>query len=96
MGAGAGFAVAQHPRTRGLQAVPGLPDVGDLAANRADQARHWLWSETAEYLMARLRDDPAVRERIAPLEAAVGAGRIAPRVAAEQLVTAFWTAERKQ
>ena len=69
---------------------------GDLAANRAEQARRWLWSETAEYLMARLRHDPAVRERIAPLEAAVAAGRIAPRVAAEQLVTAFWTAETKQ
>jgi LAO/AO transport system kinase len=68
---------------------------GDLQANRASQARRWLWSETAEFLVARLRDDPAVRERIQPLEAAVSAGRIAPRVAAEQLVTAFWKAGKQ-
>jgi len=64
---------------------------GDLQANRAAQARRWLWSETAENLMARLREDPAVRQRIAALEEAVSAGRISPRVAAEQLVNRFWT-----
>jgi len=63
---------------------------GDLQANRAAQARRWLWSETAENLMARLREDPAVRQRIVALEEAVSAGRISPRVAAEQLVTRFW------
>ncbi len=63
---------------------------GDLKANRAAQARRWLWSETAEHLMARLREDPAVRERILPLEQAVSAGQLSPRVAAQQLVTQFW------
>ena len=63
---------------------------GDLQANRAAQARRWLWSETAEHLMARLREDPAVRQRIQSLEEAVSAGQLSPRVAAEQLVTHFW------
>jgi LAO/AO transport system kinase len=63
---------------------------GDLQANRAAQARRWLWSETAENLMARLREDPAVRQRVVALEEAVSAGQISPRVAAEQLVARFW------
>ncbi|MBL8202051.1 MAG: methylmalonyl Co-A mutase-associated GTPase MeaB [Chromatiales bacterium] len=63
---------------------------GDLQANRAAQARRWLWSETAENLVARLREDPVVRQRIHVLEAAVSAGQISPRVAAEQLVARFW------
>jgi len=63
---------------------------GDLQSNRAAQARRWLWSETAEHLMARLREDPAVRQQIQLLEDAVSAGQLSPRVAAEQLVTRFW------
>ncbi len=63
---------------------------GDLAAKRAAQARQWLWSETAEQLMARLREDPAVRERVQSLEQAVSAGQVSPRVAARQLVMKFW------
>ncbi|MSR08146.1 MAG: methylmalonyl Co-A mutase-associated GTPase MeaB [Gammaproteobacteria bacterium] len=63
---------------------------GDLQAKRAAQARRWLWSETAEQVMARLREDPAVRERVQALEQAVSAGRVSPRVAAQQLVTRFW------
>jgi len=63
---------------------------GDLQANRAAQARRWLWSETAENLLARLREDPAVRRHLQSLEEAVGAGQVSPRVAAEQLVTRFW------
>jgi LAO/AO transport system kinase len=63
---------------------------GDLHAKRAAQARQWLWSETAEHLMARLREDPVVRARIQSLEKAVGDGQVSPRVAAQQLVTQFW------
>ena len=63
---------------------------GDFEANRAAQARRWLWSETAEHLMARLREDPAVRSSIKSLEDAVSSGQLSPRVAAEQLVTRFW------
>ena len=63
---------------------------GDLQEKRAAQARRWLWSETAEQLLARLREDPAVRLRIQALEQAVSAGQVSPRVAAQQLVSKFW------
>ena len=63
---------------------------GDLQEKRAAQARRWLWSETAEQLLARLREDPAVRERVQSLEQAVSVGQVSPRVAARQLVSNFW------
>ena len=63
---------------------------GDLQEKRAAQARRWLWSETAEQMLARLREDPAVRERVQSLEQAVSAGQVSPRVAARQLVSNFW------
>ncbi len=63
---------------------------GELGANRANQARRWLWSEMAEYLMARLREDPEVRARLQTMEQAVSEGRLAPRVAAQQLVEQLW------
>ncbi|MEZ5564972.1 MAG: methylmalonyl Co-A mutase-associated GTPase MeaB [Gammaproteobacteria bacterium] len=68
---------------------------GELAANRAAQARRWLWHEAVEQLMARLREDPAVRRRLAVLEEAVGSGQLSPRVAASQLVAEFWTNGQK-
>jgi len=63
---------------------------GDLGAARAAQARRWLWNETVESLMALLREDPRVRQRIQELEQAVAAGRVSPRVAAQELVHNFW------
>ena len=63
---------------------------GDLGAARAAQARRWLWNETVESLMALLREDPLVRQRIQELEEAVAAGRVSPRVAARELVHNFW------
>ena len=62
---------------------------GELAATRAQQARQWLWSETAETLLERLRDDPEVKRRIAALEAQVMQGVKSPRVAADELVDSF-------
>jgi len=63
---------------------------GELQATRAEQARKWLWSETAEALLERLRDDPEIRARAAALEDAVASGRSSPRVAADELVRRFW------
>lgn len=63
---------------------------GDLPAKRAAQARQWLWSETADHFMTRLREDPALRSRMQTLESAVSAGQLSPRVAAHELVTTFW------
>jgi LAO/AO transport system kinase len=63
---------------------------GDLAATRASQARRWLWSETAESLLALLREDPAAAVRMQALEQQVAAGKLSPRVAAQELVQNFW------
>jgi LAO/AO transport system kinase len=65
--------------------------VGDdaLAANRARQAVAWLWSEVDDALLDRLRDDPSVAARIAPLEAEVATGTRTPTAAARELLDTF-------
>jgi LAO/AO transport system kinase len=63
---------------------------GELEVRRAEQAKRWLWSETAESLLDRLRDDPELHSRLAELEAKVAGGEQSPRVAADELVNAFW------
>lgn len=62
---------------------------GLVAARRAEQARAWLWSEMAENLIDSLRENHAMRERVAAIEAAVAGGTAAPRVAAAELVRIF-------
>ena len=66
-----------------------IRDNDELARRRADQARSWMWSEIAEGLMSRFRDDPGVRARIGELESAVIAQRLPPTLAAAQLLGAF-------
>lgn len=63
---------------------------GELRANRAEQSRKWLWSETAEALLEILKSDGGIATRIAELEKAVAEGRTSPRVAAQELVAGFW------
>ncbi len=63
---------------------------GDFSAARAGQAQRWLWSETAESLLALLRVDPETATRMQALEQAVAAGELSPRVAAQELVQNFW------
>ena len=64
--------------------------VGDaLPAARSQQAVAWLWSEVQDTLLDRLRDDPAVAEHVAPLEAAVAAGTRTPTAAARELLELF-------
>jgi LAO/AO transport system kinase len=62
---------------------------GDIAANRAAQARAWLWSEMAETLLEALKEDPAMPAQFSAIEAAVAAGQASPRVAARGLVRQF-------
>ena len=69
---------------------------GELPAMRAQQARQWLWSETAESLLDLLQGDPEIRQRIAALEAQVMQGERSARVAADELVANFWNRERKR
>lgn len=66
-----------------------MTETGEFAAQRARQARAWLWSEIAETLLDSLREDAAIRQRVAAIEAAVAGGQSAPRVAARELVAIF-------
>jgi LAO/AO transport system kinase len=66
-----------------------MTNSGEIAANRAKQARAWLWSEMAELLIDSLKDDPGMQQRVTAIETAVAAGRASPRVAAQELVRIF-------
>lgn len=66
-----------------------LSDSGELSANRAAQARSWLWSEMAATLIDSLQQDPGMKARVAEIEAAVAASKASPRVAAHELVSIF-------
>ncbi|MDH3281561.1 MAG: methylmalonyl Co-A mutase-associated GTPase MeaB, partial [Gammaproteobacteria bacterium] len=62
---------------------------GQIAAWRTLQGRTWFWHETAEHLLAALKNDPACAARIADLEAAVADGALPPTLAAQRLVAGF-------
>lgn len=83
---GAGIAEAWEAIGRFREAMTAA---GVLAAGRAEQARAWLWSEMAENLIDSLRENRAMQERVAAIEAAVARGTAAPRVAAAELVRIF-------
>ncbi len=68
---------------------------GELERRRADQALAWRWAAATEDLTERLRESPALRERVPELEQAVGAGRIAPSAAARELVERFLAGSRR-
>ena len=78
-----GIDAAWDAVTRHQQA---LESSGELAALRAEQARHWLWSEVQDSLVADLRDRFGDGELISELETAVSQGRIPATTAAEQLL----------
>ncbi|CCD99183.1 putative LAO/AO transport system kinase, argK family [Bradyrhizobium sp. STM 3809] len=59
---------------------------GEFAARRRDQQVKWMWTMLEQRLMARLRTDPAIRSKVKKLETDVAEGRVAPALAAEQLV----------
>jgi LAO/AO transport system kinase len=58
---------------------------GDFTARRRQQQVKWMWSMLEQRLMARLRADPAIRNKVKKMEAEVADGRITPAVAAEQI-----------
>ncbi len=66
-----------------------LEKTGILDPRRAEQARRWMWDETAESLIAALRAHPGVRRCLPELERAVIAHEIPPAVAAETLLKIF-------
>jgi LAO/AO transport system kinase len=58
---------------------------GDFTARRRQQQVKWMWSMLEQRLMARLRADPAIRNKVKKTETDVADGRITPAVAAEQI-----------
>jgi GTPase len=58
---------------------------GGLAARRRTQQVRWLWTMLEERMLARLKSDPALRQKLPRLEQAVAEGRIAPAIAVEEL-----------
>lgn len=63
-----------------------LSETGELEKNRARQARAWMWSETAEALIADLKSHPQVKALVPQLEQAVTEGKLPATVAAQQLI----------
>jgi len=78
-----GIDTAWDAVTRHQQA---LESSGELAALRAEQARHWLWSEVQDRLLADLHEQLRDSLLISDLEAAVSEGRVPATTAAEQLL----------
>ena len=72
-----------------LQHRHALEASGEFSARRAAQAKAWLWSEVQDSLISALQGDPEVRKQIPALEAAASEGRIAPTIAARQLLDIF-------
>lgn len=64
-------------------------DTGELTANRAEQARAWMWNEIREGLIEAFKAEPDVATRVRKLEAAVAEGRMTPGAAADLLLRRF-------
>jgi LAO/AO transport system kinase len=62
---------------------------GQFTERRAAQARAWMWSEVKDSLIMVLQSDPEVCKQIPVLEAAASEGRVAPTIAARQLLEIF-------
>jgi LAO/AO transport system kinase len=60
-----------------------------LKANRAAQAKAWMWREIEEGLLGLLRQNPAVAARLPELEKKVLQGLMTPAAAARTILNAF-------
>ncbi|WP_374380587.1 methylmalonyl Co-A mutase-associated GTPase MeaB [Dongia sp.] len=66
-----------------------LKGSGAFDAQRRDQAKAWLWHELSDSLIEALKADPHVAAKLGNLEAKVGAGKMAPGTAAQELLASF-------
>jgi len=64
---------------------------GELQQQRAQQARSWMWAETAEALVSDLKSDARVKALVPQLEQAVLDGLLPATVAAQRLIDTFKT-----
>ena len=70
-----------------------LTDSGELDVLRAHQARAWMWAETAELLIAGLKNHNVVKSLVPTLEAAVLKGELPATVAAQRLIEHYKASE---
>ena len=63
-----------------------LTDSGELNSLRAQQARAWMWSETAELLISDLKQHSAIQSMVPELEQAVLSAELPATVAAQRLI----------
>ena len=70
-----------------------LTDSGEHLTLRAQQARAWMWSETAEALIADLKNHATVKALVPELERAVLAGELPAIVAAQTLIKHYKASE---
>jgi LAO/AO transport system kinase len=64
---------------------------GELGILRAQQAKAWMWAETAEALIADLKNHPEVKALVPELEQAVLTGELPAIVAAQKLIAQYKT-----
>lgn len=73
-----------------MQALAGWRrENGHWQANRAAQARHWFEEELRAALLARLENNPRIREMVARLASDVSSGATSPSRAVEQVLGAL-------
>jgi len=66
---------------------------GELTTLRAQQARAWMWAETAEMLIAGLKNHLTIKSMVPELEQQVLAGTLPAIVAAERLIEHYKASE---
>ena len=66
-----------------------LSEKGQLTHLRAQQAKAWMWSETAESLIADLKANPEINKLVPELESAVLKGTLPATNAAQRLVESY-------
>jgi LAO/AO transport system kinase len=59
---------------------------GEFDGRRREQQVKWMWSMLESRMMARLRSEASIRARVKKIEAEVAEGRVAPALAAEQIM----------
>jgi LAO/AO transport system kinase len=62
---------------------------GELAARRREQQVKWMWAMLEDRVFTRLKSDPAIKTRLARIEAAVAEGRMSAALAVDELTTAL-------
>jgi LAO/AO transport system kinase len=66
-----------------------LTETGEIDSRRSAQSRAWMWSETADSLLAELKDHKGVKALVRQLEDDVTEGRLPPTIAAHRLIETF-------